>query len=156
MKVAPVDEKEYSMRNVWPKGVYPCTVAKCEEGASKKSGDPFFKCEVQIFNDAGNYRTVTSYIMGAGKAAWQLRSAAEAFNVLEKYRAGELTTHDIEGKNAYAKVGVEEDESGQYGPKNIIREFTAKPPKSKATDGASAPSGHPVNDEPPLDDSIPF
>lgn len=155
MKVSPVDEKEYAMRNVWPKGVYPCHIAKAEEGNSQKSGDPFFKCEVQIFHDNGGYRTVTAYIMAAGKAAWQLRSAAEAFGVLDKYRAGGIDAHDLEGKSAFAKVGIEEDEKGQYPPKNIIREFTNKPPKSKTVAANhEPPPGHPAAEM--VSDDIPF
>lgn len=155
MKITPMDEKEYSMRNVWPKGVYPCTVVKCEEGVGKNSGSPFFKCETHIFNENGNFRTVTTYVMAGGKAGWQIRSAAEAFNVLDQYRAGELATHDLEGRSAFAKVGIEEDESGQYEPKNIIREFTNKAPKSKEP-SATPPSDHPVNTVPMINDDIPF
>lgn len=155
MKVAPIDEKEYSMRNTWQKGVYPCTIVKCEEGNSKKSGDPFFKCEVHIFNENGNFRTITTYVMAAGKAAWQLRSAVEAFGVLEKYKAGGVESYDFEGRSAFAKVGIEEDESGQYEPKNIIREFTNKAPKAKEV-SQTPPANHPVIETPMLNDDIPF
>jgi hypothetical protein len=154
MLIQPVDETEYVMRNVWPKGTYPCTIVKAEEGNSQKTGDPFFKCEVQVFHSNGGFKTITTYVMAAGKAAWQLRSAAEAFGVLEKYRAGGVDAIDFEGKNAFAKLGIEEDETGQYPPKNTIREFTSKPPKSKATNNDGPPPGHPAAAD--MDDTIPF
>lgn len=156
MKIVPMNETEYSMRNVWPKGTYPCHINKAEEGNSQKSGDPFFKFEVQIFNESDNYRTIKAFVMAAGKAQWQLRSAVEAFGLLDKYHNGSVEAFDFEGKDAFAKVGVEEDKSGVFDPKNVIREFTNKAPKAKevtaSTDGP--PPGHPA--AAPIDDSIPF
>jgi hypothetical protein len=88
------------------------------------------------------YRIVTTHIMAEGNASWQLRSAAEAFGVLETYRMGTLNAHDLEGKSAFAKVGIQE-ESGVYEPKNVIREFTAKAPKAQSA-GGNAPAGRSV------------
>jgi dolichyl-phosphate-mannose--protein O-mannosyl transferase len=92
-----------------PKAKYPCTIVKCEDTKSQKTGDAMFIATVHIFNESGGYRIVTAYTMGEGNAEWQLRSAAEAFNVLESYKMGSINAHDLEGKSAFAKVGIEED-----------------------------------------------
>lgn len=149
MPYTTVNEDEYAMRNCWPKGWYPCKIVKCEEGRSQK-GNSYFKCENIVYNASGHQKYVTSYLNGEGAAAWQLRSAAEAFGLLEQYRAGTLTPHDLIEKTAYCKVAIEEDETGQYEPKNKIADYRDKMPK-KAGEQAVPATG-----KPDVDDEIPF
>jgi hypothetical protein len=79
---------------------------------SQKTGDAMFIATVHIFNESGCYRSSPHTLWEKATAEWQLRSPAEAFNVLESYKMDSINAHDLEGKSAFAKVGIEEDESG--------------------------------------------
>jgi len=156
MKVTPIDETEYKSRNLWPSGIYPCTIIECEEGVSKNDNS-FFKCKVQLFNNEGHTKNIFYYMLADGKAAWQLRAGAEAFNLLEKYRAGEIDADDFVGLSAYARVGQEEGD-GQYEPKNVIKEFKLSAPGGKTASAQPAKrklavAGGGING---LDDDIPW
>lgn len=153
MNFTPINEEEYVMRNVWPKGWYPCTVQTCEEGTSQK-GNSFLKCEIDVYSATGAFKRITNYIMVDGKAAWQLRAAAEAFGLLEQYRAGALQSHEMVGKSAFVKVGIDEDKTGQYPPKNVISDYRDKLPKKAEQANVTAN----VNDQPStdIDDNLPF
>jgi hypothetical protein len=153
MQFTPMNEDQYAMRNVWPKGWYACEVAKCEEGKSKK-GNSYFKCDTIIFNEKGQQKYVTTYLIAEGEAAWQLRSAAEAFGLLEQYRAGVLAPHDLIGRKAFAKVGIEHDDTGQYDPKNKISDYRDQLPKKLAEKDNHTSSGS--GSAPELNDDIPF
>jgi hypothetical protein len=153
MQFTPMNEEQYALRNVWAKGWYACEVAKCEEGKSK-AGNSYFKCDTIIFNEMGQQKYVTSYLIAQGEAAWQLRSAAEAFGLLDQYRGGTLMPHDLVGKRAFAKVAIEEDKTGQYDPKNKIGDYRKELPKKLAPKDNHAGKG--ATSAPELDDEIPF
>jgi hypothetical protein len=132
MKITPIDENEYSSRNLWADGVYPCSIVECEEGASKKTGAAFFKMKVQLFNEENQSTNLFYYMMAEGNAAWQLRAGVEALGLLDNYRAGEISADDFYQKTAYAFVG-HQSATDQYPAKNIIKGFRADPPANKTS-----------------------
>lgn len=133
MNVQPVNEDECELRNVWPVGWYPCTIAAAEEKVSG-NGNGFFRCEVQVFSESGLVRRVMANIMDTGNAAFQLREAAEALDLLEKYRAGQPEAADLVGRSAYCKL------AGQYEQTDIVRSRRKEAPKGKATAHSEPPA----------------
>lgn len=144
MKFTPISEQEYNNRNVWPAGVYPCTILNCEEGKSKNTNDGYFKCKVQLYNTDGGTTNVFYYMMAEGKAAWQLRAGAETFGLLDKYDAGSIDAADFEMREGYATVGIQE-ETAEYPAKNIIKAFRKDAPK-----GVAAPVVKPAPKKAPV------
>lgn len=153
MQFTPIDEKEYAMRDVWPSGWYAATIGDAPTSVIEKiskSGNNMFQVNLIVYGENGGFKLLTAYIMADGKAAFQLREAAEAFGVLEQYREGKLTAEDLKGKSGYVKLGIEEDLTGQYKPKNKIVSYRAELPKNAVTPKVDANA--------PLlgDDEIPF
>lgn len=127
-----MSEREYkeSRSNIWPAGTYPCEIIKCDEKVSK-SGNKMFECVVKLYNDQGHTTNVFSYLIAEGRAAWQLRSAAESFGLLDKYNAGDLDDLDFHGRSAYAVVGIQKA-TDEYPEKNVIKSFKAAAPAIKS------------------------
>lgn len=157
-KFTPVDETEYRQRNVLLAGWYPATISDAPDGCVEKlskNGNLMFETKFQVFTENGSMRMLTSYIMADGKAAFQLRSAAEAFDVLEQYKAGTLSEEDMKGKSGYVKVAVQSDPDGVYDDKNVIRDFKKSAPGTiKASDVPKPTSTNKASED--LDDGIPF
>ncbi|MBZ5673690.1 MAG: hypothetical protein LAP61_05530 [Acidobacteriia bacterium] len=153
MSYQPIDEKEYAMRNVWPKGWYGATVVTAADSVVEQTsakGNVMFKTQIDVYNQSGAFKRITCYIIASGQAAWQLRSAAEAFGVLDQYRAGTLRPDDLKGRSGFVKLGIDEDETGQYEPKNVIADYRKELPK-KVAQTMQQPHSADLTD-----DSIPF
>lgn len=159
MNFTPMDEKAYEMRNVWPKGWYNAYVSDHDEavieGASKNTGDKYFKTNFQVYNADGGFKLITTYIMVEGKAEWQMRSAAEALGLLDSYKAGTLQPDDLKGKSCWVRLAEEIDKTGTYAPKNKIADFSATPPKGVTNTAAPAPVSE-VKAPAEYDDDMPF
>lgn len=155
MKINPISDKEYQESrsfSVWPVGDYPCEIIKCTEKQSK-SGNNMFECLVKVFNDKGHSTNIFSYLIADGKAAWTLRSAAEAFGMLEQYKSGEISDVELLGATAYAHVVIKKAD-GQYPEKNIIQYFKAG--DSELKQAKQNVSGKKLSSFDDLDDDIPL
>lgn len=126
-KFTPVDEKEYSARNVWPAGWYAAEIIESVERLSQ-NGNLMFETKFQVFNDDGKHRLITGYVMVDGKAAFQMRACAEAFGVLDQYKAGTLSEDDLVGKSGYVKLIVQTDSDGKYPDANKIADYCKSMP----------------------------
>lgn len=155
-----VTDEAYKMRGVWPKGWYAANVKYPGSEPTvtvrkSKSELNMFVVDFEVFNTEGALKNIRSYVMAEGKAAWQLRSAAEALGLLEAYRAGTLAADDLVGKSCWVKLDIEEDPTGQYEPKNVIRDYSDKP-KGSATASPSQSVTASASARADLDDDIPF
>ena len=158
-RIEPIDETEYKLRGLWPAGWYAAQIGdaadSCVEKLSK-SDNVMFETDILVFDETGKMKKVKTYIMASGKAAWQMRSAAEAFGVLEQYKAGTLTENDFKGRTGFVKLAIQE-ENGNFPAKNVIGEFKSQVP-GKVT-AADLPKIEPqtgAETAADLDDSIPF
>lgn len=153
-KFTPVSESDYAARNVWPAGWYAAEITESTERLSQ-NGNLMFETKFQVFNDDGKHRLITGYVMVDGKAAFQMRACAEAFGVLDEYKAGTLSETDLVGKSGYVKLVVEHDANGTYPDKNKIADYKKSMPGTiSAKDVPKPTSTAPSSKD--LDDSIPF
>lgn len=159
-KFEPIDEKEYKARNTWPAGWYSATISDAPDGCTERmsnSGNMMFETKIQVFNEDGKMRLITAYILAEGKAAFQLRSAAEAFGVLDEYRAGTLTEDDLKGKSGYVKLGIQIDKDGVYPDKNVIADYKKTMPGTVKAEDIKKPKPQTKKQtEDDLSDNIPF
>lgn len=160
MQFTPINEDEYAHRGLWPRGWYAATIPTGEEDVIEgisKNGNPFFKVNIHVFNETGSFRNVATYIMAGGKAQWQLRAAAEAFGVLENYKSGTLDAEDLRGRSGFVKIDIEEGDE-RYGPKNVVRNYSAAPPKSSGLPQplTARQDAAPVTAGAIIDDEVPF
>jgi len=159
-KFTPVDETEYKQRNVWPAGFYAATVSDAPDGCVEKlskNGNLMFETMFLVYNDDGKMRQIKTWIMADGKAAFQLRTAAEALDVLEVYKAGTLNEENLKGRSCFVKLAIESDPNGVYDDKNVIRDFKKHVPgKVTAADLPKVEPKTAAETAADLDDSIPF
>ena len=164
-KFTPVSENDYAehqkeqkLRFVWPIGWYSAMISDAPDGCTEglgSSGNMYFKTIFIVYNDEGKEKKVFNYVMAEGKAAFQLRSLAEAVGALDEYKAGILDEDTLKGKTCFVKLGLEKDENGKYDPKNIITQFaTTLPGKEKSL--APGKKMTKKENEADLGDSIPF
>lgn len=170
-KFTPMDDtayndhkREQAMRFVWPAGWYEATVSDAEDGCTERvsnAGNLMFETKFQVFNSEGKMKKITAYVMADGKTAFQLRACAEAFGVLDEYKAGTLSEDDLKGKSGFVKLSVETDPTGTYEPKNVIKDYknalpgtVARPVTEKRKYEIKTSKADVKPDD--LDDSIPF
>jgi hypothetical protein len=136
-KFVPMNETDYHARNTWPTGWYPATIIDCLERLSKND-NLMFETNFEIYNDDNKKIFVRAFIMADGKAAFQLRTAAEAFGVLDKYKDATLTEDDFKGRSGYVKLGVQVDKDGNYPDKNVITDYRKTIPGKVTAESVAA------------------
>lgn len=152
MNFTPLSDQEYAeAKGLWKAGWYAATILDTEDGFvpfTSQKGTQGFKAKIQVFSGE-SHKIITAYIMAEGAAAFQLRSAAEAFGALDKYKSGMVLPEDFKGKSAFVRLAVEEDKNGQHEPRNAVKDYKATLPKSASSQSVQAPDKD-------LDDNIPF
>lgn len=140
MKFTPQTEEELAMASLLEPGKYQAEVVKAENAQSKK-GAEMIHLEVKVFsNDGGTY--VHDYLSPAFMAH-KLRHFAYAAGLGERYEAGEVDAADCVGKQVEVELAIDPGK-GQYGPKNVIRDY----PKDQYEGGSDGKA--------PTDDDLPF
>lgn len=121
MKFTPKSEKEIAEMNLLSKGEYSFQVASCEETVSKK-GAPMLVLTLYLYDHALQpCGRVRDYLLEA--MPHKLRHAAYACGLGEKYESGNLDASDFNGRNGSAKIGIEQDKTGQYPDKNVVLDY---------------------------------
>ncbi len=147
-------EKELAEENLIPEGVYPFEVIKAEAKKSKKGND-MIEMELRIFLPDGKERTLRDWLMEA--MGFKLFHFCAYSGLSMKYEAGTLNSHDCEGRSGYAKIEIQEDKTGQYPPRNSVRDYVRQEIKKT---GALAPLtpeqiGN-VSAKPATEEDVPF
>lgn len=150
-------EKELAEENLIPDGVYPFEVSKAESKRSK-AGNDMIEIELRIFTPDGRERGLKDWLMPS--MGFKLFHFCAYAGLSQQYEAGSLTSHDCEGKQGFVKIGSQEDKTGQYPPRNNVRDYVR--PEMKKDGGrvqltesqlANLPQGVPA---PTTSDDVPF
>lgn len=147
MKITPKTEKEIAESGLMPKGVYPFEVISAEDAVSKANNE-MIKATLRIFTPDGKTRQLITYLMEAMPA--QLFHFCTYCGLAAEYGAGTLSAEMCVGKTGYAKIGIKEDKTGQYGPQNVIQDFER--PKALAPGATPHPAAAPAGS----DEDVPF
>jgi hypothetical protein len=123
-----------------PEGDYDFEVLAAEEALSSKGSD-MIKLKVKAFS--GSVETnIFDYLVFTEKSQWKIYSFCKAVGLAEKFKAGEITDLDCQGRTGRAHIKV--DKSEGYDDKNVIGYYIE----------AKAPGKPLSKDE--KDDDIPF
>lgn len=126
-------EKELAEENLIPEGVYPFEVGKAEAKKSKKGND-MIEMELRVFMPDGKERGMRDWLME--QMGFKLFHFCAYTGLSQKYDAGTLNSHDCEGRSGYVKIDIQEDKTGQYPPRNNVRDYVRQEIKKT---GALAP-----------------
>lgn len=146
MQFQPKSEKDIQSAMLLPKGDYDFQVLEAEDTKSKQGND-MIKVNLGIFHGEAMRLRVFDYLLSAMEA--KLRHFCDTTGLLAVYEAGTLCAQDCKGRSGRVKLIVEEDESGKYDTKNVVKDYICRPAK---------PIGHSVEPAPtlPAEDDIPF
>src|ERR1044072_2265007 len=133
MNFKPKTYKEIAGESRIADGIYPFEVIGAESKKSKNKNE-MIEIKVRVFYDGDRFRIFTDYLMGA--MAFKLIHFCEGTGLADKYLAGTLEARDCMHRTGRCKVGWKEDKTGEYLPKNVIRDYICpeKDPENKDVD----------------------
>lgn len=120
MKFKPCSEKEIAEANLIPVGTYPFEVMEAEDKLSK-AGNDMIQVELRVFMPDGRERGVLDWLME--KVAYKLFHFCTYSGLATEYGNGTLKAADCVGKTGYCSIGVQEDKTGQYPPRNNVKDY---------------------------------
>ena len=148
MNFKPKSDQELARDSLLEKGDYGFTVLEAEDKVSK-NGNEMIEMKLEIFTDNGGSRVLFDWLME--KVPYKLKHFCDAVGLSDKYNAGTLKAIDCEGKSGTCAIIIKEDPSGQYQPKNSVRDYLVR---SREETPAVSKSTSNRNDL--EDDDIPF
>lgn len=160
MQFTPRSEEECQQAGLLAAGNYGFEVA---EAVNKRSanGNDMIELKVLVFpNDPDSAPRVTfDYLLE--KMAFKLRHFCQHTGLIDQYQQGILTAQDCAGRTGFCSIGIQEDKSGRYGPKNFIRDYgQPKAEKAPLTDRPGNPTPPKpqaaTNGKDMAEDDIPF
>jgi hypothetical protein len=170
MRFQPKSEEECQKELLLPAGNYGFEIA---EAADKRSsgGNDMIEMKVLIYpNDADAApRTIFDYIVATERMAFKIRHFCQETGLIDTYEQGTLMARDCVGRQGFCSVQIQEDKTGKYSPKNVIRDYgkpkagqsgrsavrSDDPPPPDPTMG-TPPSPAPADKKDIEDDDIPF
>ena len=163
MKFTPMTKEQIELANLLEPGIYPFQVLAASDEISR-AGNEMIKMKLAVFSDD---REVHAFDYLLESMAFKLRHFAEHTGQLAVYEQGMLDAMMVIGKVGYCKLDVEKGD-GMYPPKNVIKDYVAKPGDSTAPAAAPAPevprkltpaefaARHGLDTSAKFDDDIPF
>lgn len=124
---------------VLPEGEYDFEVRSATESRSK-NGNDMIELKLAVFN-AGQEVKTFDYLVFSQKAQWKLYSFCKAVGLVDRFKAGEITGFDCEGKSGRLKLKI--DKSDGFDDRNAVAHYIEATGSSKVS----------VSKE---DDDIPF
>ena len=159
MKFAPRTKDEIDAMSLLKPGIYHFSVANAEDAVSK-SGNEMIKITLDVYDELGNTRQITDFLLEA--MASKLFSFCQATNMTRYYQEGALKASDCLQASAYVEIGIQKGrdkpEGGTYSDRNEAKRYLSKEEaqqKMRPTDNKlPATSQEPTPGL--IDDDIPF
>jgi hypothetical protein len=157
MKFTPKTKEElqkeaFEARGILPDGIYDFEVSTAEETVSK-AGNAMLKIKLLIWDMNGHARVIYDYLLI--DMQYKIFNFCAAIKNSEAYDAGEVVAENLVGKSGKARIVTQKDKSGQYGDRNVVKEYVLPGAVSmSAQERKSSPddSVRPLS----IDDEIPF
>lgn len=145
-------EKELAEEILIPEGVYPFEVSKAEAKKSKKGND-MIEMELRIFMPDGKERGLRDWLME--QMGFKLFHFCAYTGLSQKYESGTLQSHDCEGRSGFLKIEIQEDKTGQYPPRNSVRDYV-RPDFNKGAKPLTAEQVGNVSTQTTASEDVPF
>lgn len=150
MRIKPKTEEEVATRKLLPEGTYPFKIDNAEEKVSK-NGNDMIVLVIEVYTPDGKSTVIYDYLMES--MAYKLRHAAYACGLVAEYESGNLNDYDFKGKEGFLKLGIQKDKTGEYGDKNVVKDYIVADTGSQKTTPTKAKK---ADDADPFADEIPF
>ena len=148
MDFTPKTEEEIKKANLLENGDYDFDVLVAEDAISSK-GNEMIKVVVGIYVGSNIGSRVFDYLLPSMEA--KLRHFCDTVGLLKEYQAGNLAASMCEGRSGKCRIIIQEDKTGQYGPKNVVKDYICRSAKPL---GVNKPENkiHDLNE----DSEVPF
>jgi hypothetical protein len=143
MRFKPLSEEEIQMEGLIDPGQYSYQVIEATDEKSK-SGNDMIKLKLRVWDANGKERLIFDYLLEA--MAFKLRHFCEGLGLLESYNSGTLSSASCEGKCGHLELMIQKDKTGQYAPKNAVKDYIVK---DKSDSEAKVAEGF-------IEDDLPF
>lgn len=141
MQFKPKTEKEIAEENLIPAGTYPFETMSAEPKRSK-AGNDMIELKQRIFLPDGSEKTLTDWLLES--PAYKLFHYCAYTGLATHYERGTLQSTDCVGRQGYAKIGIQQDKTGQYPDRNSIRDYVRNEIKQGGT-GVAGGSKQPTD-----------
>ncbi len=153
MRFQPKSEESIQEERLMAAGEYDFEVNSAEDTTSK-NGNEMIKLELRIWDDQGRERILTDFLLE--KMAAKLRHFSDSAGILNQYEQGAMSASACERKQGRVKIAIEEDKTGQYPPKNVVKDYITRKAKPLVA-SKPRPTVATVPDEAPIEnDDVPF
>jgi len=130
MRFTPKLEEELNNFLLLEEGIYQFKIVKAEDKVSK-NGNDMIEVKLIVFDKEGKIHFITDYLLE--KIAYKLKHFTDCVGLGEKYKTGEFSAFDCEGREGYLKLNVqkgkEKPEGGYYPDKNSVEDYIVKEKK---------------------------
>lgn len=142
----PKSEEQLREEGLLKDGEYDFEILFAEHAVSKSSGASMIKLKIGVFRADGSQAHIFDYIVASMEH--KLRHFCDAVGLLPQYQSGSLRPEDCHGRSGKCRIIIKEDKTGQYPPKNEIKDYILR--KAKPLTVAQAPAS------PVAEDDVPF
>ena len=136
MNFKPQSDEDLSTGNLLPKGEYDFEVISAIDKVSKNNND-MIELKLLIYINGSPARQLYDYLMEA--VAYKLKHFCYGTGLNKKYDDGTLQAFDCNGISGRCKIGIKEDKTGAYPPRNNITDYVVcEKAEKKQTQGPAA------------------
>ncbi len=123
MRFEPMSDEQIVRMGLMEKGIYPFEVVSAENAVSK-SNNEMIKLQLRVWDKEGGERILYDYLLGA--FIKKIKHFSDITGLQDKYQNGNLDAEDCLGKSGNVLIGVQEDKTNTYPPKNSVIDYVAK------------------------------
>lgn len=129
MKFTPKSDSELNKERLLPEGEYDFEINKAAD-KTFKTGAVGIALTVMVYAPDGTARLVNDNLVFSDAAMFKVSQFSKCVGLYEKYKEGEISFTDCEGRSGKCKVGIEPE--GEYPAKNKIKSYVVPKLKREA------------------------
>jgi hypothetical protein len=121
MRFNAASPEEILEKQVLKSGIYPYEIRAAKESTSA-AGNEMIVLEISISVN-GQSKMLQDYLVGIGRGLAKLHQLCLVCKLTDKYRGGVLSGDDFIGHTGKLRLGIENDRSKRFPPKNVIVDY---------------------------------
>jgi hypothetical protein len=152
MKFIPRDctEKQIQESALIPNGDYDFEIVKATEKKSK-AGNIMMELKLKVWDSNGKERFMFDFLLtDTDMMMFKFKHFCESVGLQSQFELGEVTEGDCLNKSGRVRIFIQQDKSGQYGPRNSVKDYLS------VTGSVSSKSDISGKNDPFQDSDIPF
>lgn len=121
VKFEPKTEAEILEKQVFKSGIYSYTITDATE-ATSQNGNSMIRLEIEISLN-GQVKRLQDYLVPVGRGLAKVRQICQVCGLLDRFQSGILSSNDFVSHSGRLRLGIENDRSKKYPPRNIVTDY---------------------------------